>query len=145
MMTWNDYFMTLARTIALKSKDPSTKVGCVIVGPDNEIRSTGYNGYPRGMDDRVQYERPIKYKFYEHAERNAIYNSARFGAPIKECTIYISSLPPCTDCSRAIIQSGITWVFYSCLEIPERWIDDIMIAFQMLDECKVRHHNLMEN
>jgi dCMP deaminase len=141
-MKWDDYFMTLAKTISLKSKDPSTKVGCVIVGPDNEIRSTGYNGYPRGMDDSIQYERPIKYKFYEHAERNAIYNSARFGASIKGCIIYISNLPPCTDCSRAIIQSGIERVYYSCSTVPERWREDIEISLQMLDTCGVEYFNL---
>ena len=75
---WNSRFMDLARLVAGWSKDTSTKVGCVIIGPDKEIRSTGYNGFPRGVDDTIPagHERPAKYDFTEHAERNAIYNAS---------------------------------------------------------------------
>ena len=81
---WDIRFMNLAKMIATWSKDTSTKVGCVIIGPDKEIRSTGYNGFPRGVDDTIakRKERPAKYKFTEHAERNAIYNASLFGASV---------------------------------------------------------------
>src|SRR5260370_34651295 len=100
--------MDLAREIARWSKDRSGGVGCVIVGPDNEVRSTGFNGFPRGVNDEVEsrHERPAKYKWTEHAERNAIYNAARVGIPIEGCRIYLPWFP-CMECARAIIQTGI--------------------------------------
>jgi len=136
--TWDETFLEICDVIAKRSKDTSTKVGAVIVGPDHEVRSIGYNGFPRGVDDDVtsRYERPIKYKWTEHAERNAIYNAVRIGIPLTDCTIYVSMLP-CTDCSRAIIQSGITEIICSSMDKPERWYDDINVSLTMLREAKV--------
>ena len=126
--------------MSLKSKDKSNKIGAVIVGPGREIRSTGYNGFPRGMndDDSAKQERPLKYKYFEHAERNAIYNAARFGAPVEACTMYCP-WPPCPDCARAIIQSGIKKlvVTHPVSECPERWHYDMYIALGILNECGV--------
>jgi len=91
---WDRHFFAIADVIASKSRDSSTKVGAVIIGPDKEVRSTGYNGLPRG----VQYnaarteQRPEKYYWFEHAERNAIFNAARIGTPLKGCTIYLTSI-----------------------------------------------------
>ena len=98
--------MSMAYFVAMKSKDTSTKTGAVIVGPNNEIRSTGYNGLPRCVNDDVpeRFERPDKYLWTEHAERNAVYNSP---LSCNNCDIYIAGLPPCADCARAIIQSRI--------------------------------------
>jgi dCMP deaminase len=88
--SWDKFFMDMAKLVASKSKDRSRKVGCVIVGPDNEVRSVGYNGFPRGIADHIEWrhERPAKYKWTEHAERNAIYNSARAGIRTEGCRIY---------------------------------------------------------
>ncbi len=110
-LDWDEYFMTMAYFIAMKSKDQSTHVGAVIVGPDNEIRSTGYNNLPRGLNDDLpeKQERPEKYYWFEHAERNAIYNMARMGTSSKDCRLYTQGLP-CTDCARAVIQCGIVEV-----------------------------------
>jgi dCMP deaminase len=107
-MDWDSYFTSMANLVASKSKDRSTKVGCVIVGPTNEVRSTGYNGFCRGIDDWVEarHSRPEKYLWAEHAERNAIYNAARNGIRLEDCTLY-STVFPCSDCARGIIQSGI--------------------------------------
>src|SRR3954465_12147778 len=82
---WDGRFMRMAGEIAGWSKDLSRKVGCVIVGPKNEIRAAGYNGFPRNTNDTRAYrhERPMKYKWTEHAERNAIYNAARVGIPLE--------------------------------------------------------------
>ena len=140
MNEWDKYFFKFCDITAEKSRDRSTKVGAVIVGPDNEIRSVGYNGFPRGINDDVdeRYERPLKYKYTEHAERNAIYNAGRVGIPLKGCRIYINSLPPCCDCARAIIQSGITDVNYIVDgEIPERWQADCDMSVGMLEEAGV--------
>lgn len=84
-MKWVSYYRQLANTVKLKSKDKYTQIGAVIVGKDGEIVSTGYNSFPRGLDDGLDYrqERPEKYYWFEHAERNAIYNAARIG-PLKE-------------------------------------------------------------
>lgn len=110
-LDWDTYFMSLAYLVGMKSKDPRTKVGAVVVGPDNEIRSTGYNSFPRGMNDRVEERHiaPAKHLYFEHAERNAIYNAARMGQSLKGCRIYLPFMP-CSDCARGIVQSGIAEV-----------------------------------
>uniref|UniRef100_UPI0035253B42 deoxycytidylate deaminase n=1 Tax=Salmonella enterica TaxID=28901 RepID=UPI0035253B42 len=107
-MNCDDYFINLARSVSERSKDRSTKVGCVIVGPDNEIRSTGYNSFPRGINDDApeRHARPEKYLWTEHAERNAIYAAARVGTPLKGCRAYLPWFP-CMGCARALVQSGI--------------------------------------
>mgnify|MGYP003729507523 CR=1 FL=1 len=145
-MNWDEYFMSLAYQIAFKSKDASTKVGCVIVGPDNEIRTTGYNSFPRGINDDVpeRQERPEKYKWIEHSERNAIYNAARVGIPLKGCRIYLPWIP-CTDCARAIINVGITKIIvddrpnnpWKSPERMSRWKDDMNRSLKMLSEAGV--------
>lgn len=117
---WDLKFMGLANHIATWSKDYSTKVGCVIAGPANDVRTLGYNGFPRNIEDNIEkrHERPAKYFWTEHAERNAIFNAASTGVPLSGCTIYVT-LFPCADCARAIIQSGIkTIVIY-----PPDWND----------------------
>lgn len=103
-------FMAIARSVSELSKDRSRKVGVVILGPDNEIRSTGCNGFPRGIDDDIEerHERPEKYFWAEHGERNAIYNAARVGIPLQNCTMLVAAeVSICMDCARAIVQSGI--------------------------------------
>lgn len=106
---WDQRFMALASNIGRWSKDRSRQVGCVIVGPDNEIRSSGFNGFPRGVLDDLdeRHARPTKYLWTEHAERNAIYNAARAGIALKGCRLYVPWFP-CMDCARAIVQAGIS-------------------------------------
>lgn len=110
---WDRRFLELADHIANWTEDRDFSVGAVVVGPDLEIRSTGYNGLARGIkaDDDCRFDRASGEKFFwfEHAERNAIYNAARMGTPLDDCTIYINRYP-CSDCTRAIIQCGITRV-----------------------------------
>lgn len=138
-MDWNQYFMHLAEQVALKSKDESTKLGTVIVGPDHEIRATGYNSFPRGINDDLpeRQARPEKYKFFEHSERNAFYNAARHGASLNGCTLYCRWLP-CTDCARGMIQVGITKLVVKSFEIPERWVIDMTTSIIMLKEAGVQ-------
>ena len=108
-MNWTEYFLNLAEQIKLKSKDQSTQIGAVIVGIDNEVLSTGYNSFPRGLDDNrpERQERPQKYFWMVHAEINAIVNAARIGIPIKNSIIYLTCGLPCADCAKAIINAGI--------------------------------------
>ena len=136
---WDKRFVALAAEVASWSKDTSTKVGCVIVGPNREIRTTGYNGLPRGADDNnpARDVRPEKYKWYEHAERNAIYNAARVGVPLEGCTIYLTWFP-CMDCARAIVQSGIkTLVSEEPDWNHERFGEDFLKSAQLFSETGV--------
>lgn len=139
---WLRYFINIAEQVKLKSKDRSTQIGAVIVGKDKEIRSTGYNSFPRGLDDEVpeRQERPEKYYFFEHSERNAIYNAARVGIPLDESVIIVTSGIPCADCARAIINSGIKAVYCKTIcttKNKEKWNESQEKALQMLKECKV--------
>jgi dCMP deaminase len=109
-LSWDELFILQAEVISQKSKDPSTKVGCVIVGSDNAVLSMGFNGFPRGIDETIKerWKRPEKYQWVEHAERNAIYNAARHGINLNGARAYLNWEPkPCADCTRALIQSGI--------------------------------------
>ena len=113
ILDFDTYYINMLPGIAAKSKDPNTKIGCIIIGSDNEPLSMGYNSFPRGINDNVpdRYERPEKYLWIEHAERNAIYNAARSGIKLKGSKIYLPCLP-CMDCARAIVQVGIVEVIY---------------------------------
>jgi len=109
-LSWDELFILQAALISQKSKDPSTKVGCVIVGDDNAILSMGFNGFPRGVDEYhdSRWARPEKYHWVEHAERNAIYNAARNGINLNNSRAYLNWEPkPCADCTRALIQVGV--------------------------------------
>lgn len=108
-MNWQTYFRTIVGTVKLKSKDKYTQIGALVVGKNNEIVSTGYNSFPRGIDDShsERQERPEKYYWFEHAERNAIYNAARIGVSTEGCTMYLTCGIPCADCARGIINAGI--------------------------------------
>lgn len=109
-MTWDQYFLAGCEWAASKSKDSRTKVGCIIVGPAHEVRSIGYNGFPRGVHDIAsRMTQDLKGYFTEHAERNAVLAAAKVGVPLDGCTLYCS-LPPCDACARAIIQAGIRQV-----------------------------------
>lgn len=111
--SWDEYFMSLTFFVAMKSKDRSTKVGAVIVNSLNGIVSTGYNGFPRKVDDDVKerHERPLKYLYVEHAERNSLYNAAISGARAQGGKLYTQWIP-CADCARGIIQNGIIEVVH---------------------------------
>jgi dCMP deaminase len=142
-MNWTEYFREIATVVAKKSKDVKTHIGAVIVGIDNEIVSTGYNSYPRGLNDNLpeRQERPEKYHWFEHAERNAIYNAARIGVSTKGCSLYLSHWFPCVECTRAIIQSGITTLY--CDPLDEKasnsnYNESFKRSLQMLREAGVQ-------
>ena len=145
---WHYRFMELAFLISTWSKDTSTKTGAVVVGPDREIRATGYNGFVRGVDDDIpeRMERPTKYDFFEHAERNAIYNACLTGTSLKGCIIYATHAP-CTDCARAIIQAGIKTVVTNKIIIDENtpkgtWRDKLEYSAQMFKEAGIEYIEL---
>ena len=135
---WDLRFIELAKHISLWSKDPSTKVGCVVVGEDREIRSTGFNGFPRGIEDNEERltDRHKKYPLICHAEENAIMHAARTGISLKNCVAYVT-WPPCTRCARSLIQAGVSEIVYPKeVEIPERWEADFDMSLNMFKESK---------
>jgi len=143
-MNWIEYFRGIAHQVKLKSKDIRTQIGAVIVGHDHEILSTGYNSYPRGINDlrNERQERPEKYYWFEHAERNAIYNAARIGVSLKDSTMYLTCGMCCTDCTRGIINAGIKKVY---LEREggakgEMWGEHAIRSEQMFKEAGVDVH-----
>lgn len=122
---WDKRFISLAREISTWSKDPSTKIGSVIVDDDRRILATGYNGFPKGIEDSPERyaDKPTKYDHVIHAEMNAIYNATYNGTPLRDSTIYVWGLPVCNDCARGIIQVGIKRVVMSTgTDIPEKWV-----------------------
>jgi dCMP deaminase len=144
-MNWDEYFFEIIESIPKKSKDPSTKVGCLIVSPNNEIVSSGFNGFPRKVEDDLEivperYERSKKLLFTEHAERNAVYAAARRGTPLANCRLYIG-WHPCAGCMRAIIQSGICEVVINGdvdKEFQKRWQEETEVAEIMAKEAGVK-------
>jgi dCMP deaminase len=141
--TWVSYFRELAKTVATKSKDRETNIGAVIVGNDKEIVSTGYNSFPRGLNDDVEerYLRPEKYYWMEHAERNAIYNAARIGVSTKGCSLFLDHWFPCTECTRAIINSGITTIYCDRLSDSKRsttYDESFKRSIEMLNEANIK-------
>ena len=114
-ISWDEYFMGIAKLAAMRSKDPGTQVGACIVGEDNKILSIGYNGFPRGCsDDESPWDRegdPLdtKYIYVTHSELNAILNFR--GGTLEGSRIYVT-LFPCNECTKAIIQSGISEIIY---------------------------------
>lgn len=136
---WDRRFLELAKIFGGWSKDRSAGTGCVIVGPDRLLRASGYNGFVRGVDDRVpeRNERPEKYSWTEHAERNAIYNAAKLGISLGGCTAYVNWFP-CIDCARAIIQSGIIrLVALKPDHSDDRWGREFEFASDMLRESGI--------
>ena len=134
---WDRRFIDLALHISNWSKDPSTKVGCVVVGADREIRSTGFNGFPRGIEDSLERleDREMKYPLICHAEENAIMHAARVGVSLKGCVAYVT-WPPCTRCARSLIQAGVVEVvFPEDIDVPERWVADFDMSMSMMKEA----------
>ena len=132
-------YLPIAEAVAMLSKD-GTKVGAVILGPNYEVRSLGYNGAPRGCDadEDHRLERPEKYWWMEHAERNAIYNAARVGTPLAGSTL-VCTHHPCMDCARAIVQAGVKHVVTRQPEYGflDRWAEDFTRVEKLFDECDV--------
>lgn len=133
-------FIPIAQSIANLSKDRSTQVGAIVMGPGMEIRSTGYNGFPRGINDDVEarHQQPAKYKWTAHAEENAIAQAARSGVSLEGCTLVVTRLFPCSTCARLIIQSGISTVFAPKQDLDlEKWGEEARISAEMFAEAGV--------
>ena len=137
-ISWETYFMGIAHLSALRSKDPNTQVGAVIVDQEHKVVSIGYNGFPKGCsDDEYPWENEgssleTKYVYVVHAELNAILNSPR---SVKGCSIYVS-LFPCHECAKAIIQSGIQEIVYESDKYASS--ESVLASKRMLESAGIK-------
>jgi dCMP deaminase len=134
------YFELAKHTARLFSKDTATKVGAIFLAPEShQILTMGYNGMPRGFNETNtdRWERPQKYLYVEHAERNAIYNACRNGVPL-ENSIAIVSMFPCADCMRGLIQSGVKTILAPEPDLnDDRWGSHFQASLEMAKECGI--------
>ena len=146
-ISWDEYFMGVAMLAAMRSKDPGTQVGACIVSPENKILTVGYNGFPIGCsDDEFPWDREAedpydtKYQYVTHAEMNAILNFR--GGRLDDARVYVT-LFPCNECTKAIIQSGITEIIYNC----DKYADtpSIRASKRMLDAAGVKYRPYSES
>jgi dCMP deaminase len=140
---WDLRFLDIALNISKWSKDRSAGTGCVVTR-DNRILTTGFNGFPPGVNDDVEerHERPAKYLWTEHCDRNAMFQAARMGIALEGATMYLTG-PPCAPCTRGICIVGIVrvaWpksnVFADDPERAARWAEDFAVASQLAAESK---------
>lgn len=108
-MEWDSYFLNIAKEVSRRSKDPSSKVGCVLVTEDNRPISFGYNGFVAGCDEnQMTFERPLKYNLTIHAEMNALMHAHR---SLKGCKAYVTH-GPCDNCLKHLLQAGLSEIIY---------------------------------
>ena len=148
---WNQRWLRLAHEVASWSKD-EIKVGAVIFDKNRNPRGFGYNGPPRNIDDSDPHvwQKPQKNWLFEHAERNVVYACARNGISCDDCTLVVTHWP-CCDCTRAIIQSGITHLIVdqACLDSKgvffAKWSDQIEVSQNMLKAAGVNYETTRIN
>ena len=135
---WKKRFLKLSKEISEWSKDPSTKVGALIISEDRNIISTGYNGFPRGIEDTEERlnNRELKYQFILHAEMKCILNALYNGRSVKDCILFVHGLPPCSECTKSIIQAGIKKVITDS-KATDNWKESLKLSLEMLKEANV--------
>lgn len=151
---WDQHFLRMAEEQCRMSKDPSTQVGAIIIGPLREVRSTGFNGFPRMICDspgRLN-DRDMKLRLVVHAEMNAVLAAARVGVPLQGCAIYLAATdstgmvwggPPCVRCTVELIQAGIREVISRPKKaVPSRWHDDLNLAGALLTEAGIAYREV---
>ena len=135
---WDARWLEMAGIVSTWSKDPSTQIGAIAVR-DKRLISTGYNGFPRGiqdLDDRWN-NREEKYKYVVHAEMNCIYNANYHNQSLKGSTMYIVGLPVCHECAKGIIQAGVIRVVAEFKDAPLKWAKSTEITEKMFKEAGV--------
>lgn len=141
-ISWDEYFMGVAKLSGMRSKDPNTQVGACIVSEDNKILSMGYNGFPKGCSDdefpwNRENENPVENKYFysTHSELNAILNYR--GGSLEGAKLYVS-LFPCNECAKAIIQAGIKTIVYDSDKYDGT--PAVIASKRMLDAAGVRYY-----
>jgi dCMP deaminase len=141
---WDQRFIQLAKFISDWSKDPSTKVGAVLVRSDRTVAAIGFNGFARGVADHHERyaDRPTKYEMVVHAELNAILNARE---AVAGYTLYVTPLPPCSQCAAAIIQQGIKRVVIAIKkDLPTMWAEKWKVSSTMFNEAGVAVYEMPE-
>ncbi|MEE0014937.1 MAG: dCMP deaminase family protein [Bacilli bacterium] len=147
-ISWDEYFIGIAKLSSMRSKDPSTQVGCCIVSQDNRILSVGYNGAPNGFDDdsfpwaRIGEKLETKYMYVCHSELNAILNYRGNMQDLQGSRIYVRYFP-CNECAKAIIQSGIREVIYSHSYDYDNHSEEMEASIRMFDKCGVKYRKFV--
>ncbi|MCR4280398.1 MAG: dCMP deaminase family protein [Candidatus Komeilibacteria bacterium] len=139
LLSWDETFMQMAHLISLRSKDPSTQAGAVLVDPHKIVVGLGYNGWVRGVaEDDFPWEREgdfvtTKYAYVVHAEENAVYNANK---DTVDCAVYCT-LFPCNECCKTLIQNGIKEVVYA----SDKYHDEPVwqAARKLLDKAGVKY------
>lgn len=138
--SWHNKYLGIAEHISSWSKDPSKKVGAIAVGGVGQILATGYNGFPRGIEDSEKRlnNREEKYRLVVHAEMNCIYNATHNGVSLKGATLYVWGLPVCSECAKGIIQVGVDRVvipYYN--NVPDKWKESFKDTLELFHEAGV--------
>lgn len=138
---WKARYLLLAKEVALWSKDPSRRIGAVAVGTKGQVLAQGYNGFPRGIEDKEgRYaDRQLKYKYVVHAEMNVIYNATYNGVSLDGATLFVWGLPVCSECAKGIIQVGIKQIVMPGQSIPESWQESWNLTKEMFEEAGVKY------
>lgn len=132
---WDRWFLGMAEYVSTASKDPSTKVGAVIVDENRRVISVGYNGFPQKIKDtdvRLN-NRELKLKLVVHSEINALLFA---NSKVKDCTLYTFPFMPCSKCCSIFIQSGIKRIV-SLFSENKRWVEDFGLTTQLCDEAQI--------
>lgn len=147
---WDNYYLQQALLASSMSKDPSTKVGAIIVGPERESLISGFNGFPRLIHDTPERlnNRELKYKLVVHAEENVLLVAAKCGVNISGCSLYYAAQDlqgnlvwggaPCIRCTVSLIQAGIKEVVTYKAQILDRWSEDMELARDILFEANIK-------
>ena len=133
---WDDCFMSIASILSMRSLDPDTKCGAIVVSPEKDILTVGYNSPPRDCDDdAIPLTRPEKYSYMAHAEENCIVNASRLGVSLKGGTIYVTSYP-CERCFRMMRNAGISRIVYFAGNTAHCVNEDVMGAIELMNRDK---------
>lgn len=139
-LKWHDRYLELAKQIASWSKDPSSKIGAIAVGSKGQVLAQGYNGFPRGIEDReIRFEnKELKYRYVVHAEMNLIYNASYNGVSLDGSTVYVTGLPVCSECAKGLIQVGVREVIMPTQEdTPDKWVQSFKLSKELFEEAGV--------
>ena len=139
MDKWDIRFVRIAKEVAEWSKDPSTQVGSIAV-KNRKIIATGYNGFPKGIEDKQAHlhDREMKLKLTVHAEKNMIYNAVEHGVKLEGSTVYIWGLPTCVECWKGLVQVGVSRVVMPDIEFTDdKWKEGCKFAKEYMEKADI--------
>lgn len=142
MNKWTRLWFDVARAYSNASKDPSSKIGAIVVGGDRQL-SAGWNGLPRRIADTEERlnDREVKYSLTVHAEQNCIYNASHNGVSLAGAHMYVYGLPVCSECAKGVIQAGIRDVSLACrIPVSDKWRESFKLTKSMFTEAGVFFH-----